>query len=163
MRQGDRDELLQPTLQDYVAPTEAPWRLDSQFFVGFFGGPLALGGIAYVNSQRLGMPRSRRRAVVWTVAGALLAEVVALVLLDVTGALAGLEDEGTQPLRLINQAAGVLAYPFVRRAQRSADRVYRLSHEDEDYASLLGPGILAAVVGGLIGLGVVLAVVGALT
>jgi hypothetical protein len=163
VRQGDRDELLEPTLQDYVAPTDAPWRLDSQFFVAFFGGPLALAGIAYINALRLGIPKPRRYAVLWIAAGALLAEIVALVVLDVTGALGGLKDNGTQPLRLINQAAGVLAYPFVRRVERSADRVYRLSHEDEDYSSLVGPGILAVIVGGLVGLGIVAWLVAALS
>lgn len=160
--QKEHENLFEPTLQDHVGPTEPPWRLDSQFFVAFFGGPLAIGAIAYLNAGRLGMPPARRYPILWIAAGAVAAEIALLVVLSATGTLEGLE-AGSSPIRLINQGAGVVAYPFIRRVQRSADRVFQLSHEDEDYGSLLGPGLLAVVVGGLVGIGIVLGVLGALT
>jgi hypothetical protein len=49
----------------------------------------------------------------------------------------------------MNGIAGVVAYPFIARVQRSADRVFRLQHEDEDYASLWGPGFVAGFLGAL--------------
>jgi hypothetical protein len=36
-----------------------PWRLASQFYVAFFGGPLAAGAIGLLNGKRLGLPRER--------------------------------------------------------------------------------------------------------
>jgi hypothetical protein len=148
---AETDDLLQPTLADYVAPAEPPWRLDSQFWVAFFGGPLAVGGISYLNAGRLRLPRRGR--ILWVTAAALVAELLAVYVFVATGVASALGENESRAVRLLTQAAGVVAYPFLYRMQRPSDRVFRLDHEDEDYASLWGPGLLAVVAGGLAGVG----------
>ena len=60
MSRPERDELFAPTLSQTarteLPPGEKPWRLNSQFYVAFFGGPLAAGTIGYLNGKRLGVP-----------------------------------------------------------------------------------------------------------
>ena len=149
------DPLRSPTLQDReprVLSGERPWRLESQFWVAFFGGPLAASAIAFLNCRRLGVDERTRRWV-FAVAAAGLGAAVLFAL----GLVAADVGSGA---RLGNQAAGVLAYLPLRRLQKSADRVYRFYEErsdDDAYASLWGPG-LAAVFG--LGLPVTLALAG---
>jgi hypothetical protein len=57
---ADLDKLLRPTLQDQRRTGARPWRVESQVYVGFFGGPLAIGAIAFLNSHRLGVPGNGR-------------------------------------------------------------------------------------------------------
>lgn len=42
--------MSEATLAPTVAPR--PWRTDSLFWVAFFGGPLAVAGIAFLNARR---------------------------------------------------------------------------------------------------------------
>ena len=141
------DPLRSPTLQGHgrqLASGERPWRIESQFWVAFFGGPLAASAIAFLNCRRLGVAeRSRRWVVAVAVAGlgAAVLFAVGLVAADVgSGA------------RLGNQAAGVLAYLPLLRLQKPADRVYRFYSEKSDeeaYSSLWGPGLAAVFALGL--------------
>jgi hypothetical protein len=133
------DELLKPTVGTTRRSSERPWRLGSQFWVAFFGGPLAAALVGYLNGSRLGIPERAKR---WMVAagigglGLAVALAVAIVSFDV--------DVGA---RLANQMAGVVTYGATYKLQRSGDRVYQFYGEDEEaYDSLWGPG-LALVLG----------------
>ena len=136
----DRDELLQPVLAGRRTPVAyKPWRLQSQIYVGFFGGALAVGAIAFANSVMLGMPRRARVAIVGI---ALAAEAALLV-------VAALTEPGV--VRLGNVAAGLLAYAGAYLLQRSPDRVYHFhTDEDEPYTSLFGAGLVAVIVGRIV-------------
>jgi hypothetical protein len=137
----DRDDLLQPVLVGYQRRQTGakPWRVQSQIYVGFFGGALAIGGIAFANSIMLGLPVRARVAIV---AMALAAEA-ALV------AAAALIEPGI--FRFGSVVAGLVVYGGVYLVQRSADRVY-LFHTDEDepYERLFGAGLVACIVARLI-------------
>jgi len=139
-----RDDLFAPSLETARRPgeLERPWRLSSQFWVAFFGGPLAIGVIAWLNSHRLALG-ARTRVLIALTAAAGLALGVGLAL---GIAAADLEAGG----RLASGAAGVLAYGVLYRLQKPADRVYSFyDREGKDYASLTGPGIAAALVFGI--------------
>lgn len=147
-----RDDLFQPSLRGVARkPREEgnrPWRLGSQFYVAFFGGPLAVAAIAWFNSERLGMPTSARRWIPVVGLAGLVASVVAAVAADT-------DFGGAQ--RLIVRISGVAAFGLLYLLQRAPDRVYHaFSEGDEDaiYDSLWGPGLAATV-----GLGIVTAIV----
>jgi hypothetical protein len=141
------DPLLSPTLQDGQqddGAREPPWRLQSQFWVAFFGGPLAASAIAFFNCRRLRVPSESRRWIFVIAAAALgAAGLLAFVLVAA--------DVGSGA-RLANQAAGVLAFIPLHRLQKSADRVYLFygdQDEDDAYESLWGPGLAAVFLLGL--------------
>jgi hypothetical protein len=130
----DKDDLLQPVLQGREPTPYLPWRLTSQVYVGFFGGALALGGIAFLNAAMLGMSYLARVAIVAVVlaAEAAFATFVALT--------------GIDEIRIASTAAGLVAYGGVYLIQRSADRVYHFHADDPDeYQSLVGPGLVAVI------------------
>jgi hypothetical protein len=140
------DDLFAPTLETARRPGERrkPWRLSSQFWVAFFGGPLAIGTIAWFNSHRLELERDARRWIALTaVAGLALGVGLALA------AGIAVPDLGSGG-RLASQAAGVLTYGVLHRIQKPADRVYSFyDREGDGYASLKEPGIAAALGFGL--------------
>ena len=136
------DDLFSPSLSQTakrrLPEGSRPWRLGSQFYVAFFGGPLAIAAIGYLNATRLGLPSSRA----WQIAAAGAAAFAGAV-----AAVLALESDVTP--RLIVAVAGVACYVVVRRLQKDADRLYGLGQDDElAYDSLVGPGLLAVVVGG---------------
>jgi hypothetical protein len=136
-RTTDRDDLFQPALSGrrQETPREYPWRLGSQVYVAFFGGPLAVGGIGAFNAGFLQMPK---RAIAAIVATALVAEAAFLVVY----AVAGLDDSG----RIASTVAGLAAFGVIYLIQRSADRVYHFhTREEEPYQSLFGPGFVAVI------------------
>ena len=140
------DDLFTPTISTARRPgaLAKPWKLGSQFWVAFFGGPIAAGVIAFLNGRRLALTDRKRRLMLATGAAGFFVGIGA------AAALKGLDLGGT-PARLGNQIAGVLAYLVLYRLQRPADRVYVFygseeKDEDEAYDSLWGPG-LAAVFG----------------
>ena len=134
------DDLFAPSLEQTKQPGERgkPWRLSSQFWVAFFGGPLAAAVIAHQNAARLALDERRRLLLIVSgLVGFLLAVALAVVLERV--------DAGFGP-RLVNQAAGVISYGAFYKLQRPGDRVYQYYSdlpEDRAYDSLLGPGALA--------------------
>ena len=133
----DRDDLLQPVLAGHQRrPVDVkPWRLQSQIYVGFFGGALAVGGIAFFNAVMLGVPVRARVAIV---ALALAAEAALFTAVALT-------EPGI--LRFGGVAAGVGVYGGAYLIQRSADRVYQYhTHDDEPYESLFGAGFVACIV-----------------
>ena len=150
--QNARDDLFQPSLRGVARkPREEgnrPWRLGSQFYVAFFGGPLAVAAIAWFNAERLGMPSSARRWIPAIGLAGLVASVVAAVAIDTD--LGGAQ-------RLIVRIAGVAAFGLLYLLQRAPDRVYHAFNEgDEDalYDSLWGPGLAATF-----GLGILQAII----
>jgi hypothetical protein len=156
-----RDDLFQPSLQDHPGvqpiPRERPWRLGSQLWVAFFGGPLAIAIIAYLNARRLGVARARERAILALGLGVSLAYAVALVFW-ITPALAAAEPGSGERtlLRYSSRAVALVLYLGLRLLQRQADALYRFHRdapESEIYAPLWVPGFLA----GLFSLGAILA------
>ena len=136
-------DLLTPTLtehrpRDWSSPL--PWRLGSQVFVAFLGGPVAVTIIALRNGARLRMPRSPLLAMAAVGVAGTIAAVLAARFIDA----------GVAP-RLLVQVAGVVTYGALFVLQRSPDRVHSTfsPHEDadDDYASLWGPGVLAVLAG----------------
>ena len=136
------DDLLEPTLDRHRArPEDAPrvWRLGSQLYVAFFGGPLAAAAVGFLNGKRLGLPAGRLALIV--AIGA-----VGLVAAGAVGASLG----GDVSPRFLLIAAGVASYLGIRELQKHADRRLRAGRdEDEIYASLWIPGLLIVVVCGL--------------
>ncbi|MEN0064381.1 MAG: hypothetical protein AAGA48_19700 [Myxococcota bacterium] len=145
------DELFQPTVaRTQRAPgTPNPWYVTSQFWLAFFGGIFALFSIAWLNTYRLGMNNHERvRVVLWTgfaflaVTGALWAYVAAF--------------EGVAPsitgIRIAYRVGAVALYAALARIQRSAYRRYDylVNSEESAFSSLWIPGIVAAVVAGVL-------------
>jgi hypothetical protein len=147
-----KGDLLTPTLQGHRPrdwASRRPWRLSSQVFVAFLGGPLAVTLIAALNGERLALDRSR---------------LGLIALIGLAGTAAGVLAAGLLPgdaPRLIVQVAGVLTCGPLYVLQRSPDRVFSTfsPHDDpdEDYGSLWGPGFAAVVAGWIVQAPLVLA------
>jgi len=77
----DLDNFLTPSLQGYQnqalsLPLKKPWRLNSQFWIAFFGGVLPLMVIAYLNGKRLHLSGKHLRLII-------VVGIVALVVVGV--------------------------------------------------------------------------------
>ena len=148
----DRDDLYSPTLTDVHrrrADLPQPWRLGSQLYVAFLGGPLAAATVGYLNGKRLGLPRERLLAIAALGVLGLLLVVVAIA---VTGA--------DNRARFISNVSGVLTFLGARQLQGDADRVYRAQAADENeaFASLWGPGLLIVLASSLVTAAIVIPV-----
>lgn len=150
-----RDDLFSPSLTQTAArelPAGGrPWRLGSQFYVSFFGGPLAAGAVGYLNGRRLGLSLERRLAMIGIgLAGFAGALVLAVSVLDA--------DSGGR--RFPVAIAGVAAFLATRQLQHRADRLYGFGKDEEQaYDSLWGPGLAIVVLFGLLSVVVVAAVI----
>jgi hypothetical protein len=136
------DDLLQPTLAGREAASPGrprPWRLTSQVYPAFFGGPLAVGAIAVLNSVWLRMPPR-------------LPIAIGAIALAAEGAFAALYvTVGDSAAGLATAVAGLAVYGAAYLLQRSPDRVYHYyAREDQPYASLFLPGLGAIVAARLI-------------
>lgn len=135
------NDLLRPSLEDRTLPPagrERPWRLGSQVYVAFFGGPVAVTGIALLNAGRLRLRSTT--SVLIAVCG--LAGLIATVVLA-----ASVEDLPTYGRRAI----ALVAWGGMWWAQRFADRAYGFHARDEEpYASLWIPGAVAVVLGNIV-------------
>lgn len=146
MKDDRDDDLFAPSLAGVqrgpVPEGERPWRVSSQFYVAFFGGPLAAAFVGVLNGRRLGLPSAR----LWGIAAA---GAVALVVAAVAVAVFAM-DAGRGP-RLALIGSGVAAYALANRLQRDADRRYAAGRSaDELYDSLWYPGIPIAIGLGLV-------------
>jgi len=143
VRDAVDDDLFTPALQErrFEVPAEGerPWRLGSQLYVAFFGGPLAAGAIAWMNADKLDVKWRDRRLIVAAAVAGLVAVVVAAFFVD-----------GSSPLRLAVRIAGVVAWGPMYLAQRSADRVYAMYAPDDAYDSMWGPGLACTLGFGLL-------------
>ena len=132
------DELLQPT----VAPARArplPWRVQSQFWVAFFGGVPAVTAIALLNARRLGSSARKQ----WLILLVGLAGVALFL------AFLVLKDSSSKTLvRAAGRILAVAIFLVFAWIQRADDRHYQVFGAG-DYASLWGPGI-AAVIGSIV-------------
>lgn len=137
----ERDELFTPSLTQtsrrLLDEGERPWRLGSQFYVAFFGGPLGAATVGWLNGGRLQLPPARRVAIA---AAGLAAFALAAVLVRVV------DSEWASP-RFVLSATGLLAYAVSRWLQHAADRRYGIGEEDP-YDSLWGPGLAIVLVCG---------------
>lgn len=150
------DDLYAPTLGrvEPLEEGERPWRLNSQLWVGFFGGALAVTAIALLNGRRLGLERGRLGAIAGIGLAALVGGLVVSAAFNLSGGL----------FRIDSRATGVVAYLGQSALQRVGNRHYQVyrARNDEDYDSLWGPG-LAAVFGlGLLQVGLTALVVHAI-
>ncbi len=145
---GDRDALFVPSLQDsadtvYQPP---PWRISSQFVVGFLGGALATTAIAWLNARRLRLRPGRRRGILIVgAAGVVLSLVLAAILFRT--AAPGLRPASA--VRLSNRLVGLLVYLVLAKIQLPGDRLFAV-HGGGEHASLWIAGALAIVLGGLL-------------
>jgi hypothetical protein len=137
----ERDELFTPSLTQtrrrILVEGERPWRLGSQFYVAFFGGPVGAATVGWLNGGRLQLPQARRVAIA---AAGLAAFALAAVLVR------AVDSEWASP-RFLLAATGVLAYAVSRWLQHAADRRYGIGQEDT-YDSLWGPGLAIVLVCG---------------
>ena len=142
------EDLFTPTLQEHVPRHERtalqPWRLGSQVYVAFFGGVLAVTAIALINAGLLRAP-GRVRAGILACGAAGLAVVVLVASLLLSG------DDVPDGARTALILVGVAAWGGMYLLQRSWDRIYvsfaREKEDDELYESLVGPGLVAVIVG----------------
>ncbi|HEX8205027.1 MAG TPA: hypothetical protein VF587_03095 [Solirubrobacteraceae bacterium] len=141
-------DLLTPSLDDHAAPPPGrrPWRLSSQFYVAFFGGVLAVTAIAFVNAGRLRADQRRRLLILGSGVLGLAAGIVA--------AVAGHDSLDASDLRLIERGIALVTCGAMYLIQRTPDRLHhyfgRGSTPDEEYDSLVGPGIAAVICGAII-------------
>ncbi|HEX7149983.1 MAG TPA: hypothetical protein VF618_00740 [Thermoanaerobaculia bacterium] len=137
------DDLLQPTIATDGRVRPKPWRIQSQFYVCFFGGPIPGTLIAFLNAKRLHLGAGARRNIV--LAG--LAATVAFALLVYFAPL------GERPGRTVRTWAhltgALLWWLALSRIQRPAD-LMRNAAGDAEYASLWGPGLASSLLLGAI-------------
>jgi multisubunit Na+/H+ antiporter MnhB subunit len=117
-----------------------PWRLGSQLYVAFFGGPLGAAAIGWFNGGRLGLSRSRSAVIVVIGAAGFLVTLALVVAID-----AG---SGRSP-RLVMAGVGVACYVATRELQKPADTRYAVGRDQDAYDSLWLPGIATVIVCGL--------------
>lgn len=140
------DDLLRPSFADRT-PAQAsgarPWRLSSQAYVAFFGGLLAVTTIAFFNARRLGLPAGRLALILLAGFGGLAVEVAVL---------STMADAGGPQLRMVTRIVALCAWGGMYVLQRAADRRYHhfRSGENDEYAGLLGPGLVASIGLGLV-------------
>ena len=131
---GTEDDLFAPSItREEPTTTARPWRVESQGYVAFFGGVLAVSTIAFINCGRLGIAARR----VWIVVIAVVALAAEIVFAVTAG-----WDSGILPFRV----AAMLAFGGMYLLQRNADRRFHY-YGGGEYSSLVGPGILAAILG----------------
>ncbi|HET8775209.1 MAG TPA: hypothetical protein VFP80_15520 [Thermoanaerobaculia bacterium] len=138
------DELLRPTVAD-APKRRLPWRVSSQFWVAFFGGIPAVTGIAFLNARRLGSSARRQQ---WILVAGLVAMAAFLALF----AWLRETDDGARTLRLVARVLAVVLFLVLARIQREDDGRHQVFGSGQ-YAPLWIPGILAAVISGLLLLG----------
>jgi hypothetical protein len=130
------DDLFTPTVTDKASDLARPWRVDSLLYPGFFGGPLAATVLGVINGRRLGVGTRAQAAVV---TAGLLAIVGRLVIITAVGQFTG--------TRIVIAMAGVAVWGAILLTQRRAFRGFQLTGGEP--ASLLWPG-LAAAIGGFV-------------
>ena len=136
------DDLLRPTVTP-PPDTKPPWRIRSQFWVAFLGGPLPATVIAYLNAGRLRLGRTEKTQIV--IAGAVALAVLLVPAYFSSELAAAINTQPRTATRLALRAIGLLLYLVLAKIQRPADRL-RVLGMDERYDSLWAPG-LAAVIG----------------
>jgi hypothetical protein len=157
-RSPERDaDLFSPSLRQSarrdLPAGSRPWRLRSQFYVAFFGGPLAAAAIGFLNGRRLGLSRER----LWAIAGIGIVAFVAVLAL--AGLVLAADTSVNRGPRLMLTVAGVVSFLAAHELQKDADRLYGLNRDEEQtYDSLWGPGLGTVLLAGIFSVAVVAAV-----
>lgn len=142
---SDLDDLLQPSVgQSPREPREKPYRVQSQFWVAFFGGILPVTAVALLNAQRLGIDKRKR----WLMgAAALIALVVVFVLLMQQPPFTDLAGfaRSSREVRLFSRITSVALFLVLAALQKPADAHYQV-FSGGDYASLWKVGIATTLI-----------------
>jgi len=146
-------DLLTPTLQEQT-PLQTrgvglPWLPDNQLYVAFFGGVIPVAIIAILNGPRLGMRADRQQMMIAVSVVGFVSTVALMVLFVVVQ-----PDISIHPRtvgRRIQQLCGLLTWLALAKLQAPAERRYDVRVDEEQYASLWGPGLAAVFGGGLLG------------
>ncbi|HEU5109070.1 MAG TPA: hypothetical protein VFT95_11025, partial [Micromonosporaceae bacterium] len=138
-----------PTIQARTEPRVAPWNPRSIVYAAFFGGPLAATVLGVLNVRRLAAGPAA--------AAAILAAGVAAI-----GARFGIAATmGERPgAQIARGLCGVAVWGVVMLVQKRPFRVWSLAHE-RDHASLLWPGLAAAIGCGVLEYAAILLLLGA--
>lgn len=144
------DDLFQPTLhratRDPSLP--APWQVQSQLYVAFFGGCVSVAAIAWLNVRRLGGDKLvEGRKVVRL---SLLVWVLATVLAGVLLLTLGIDEDRQRYARWTLRAFAVGLHFGLARIQQPLERRYEALYDDPEYASLWRPGFVAVIAGNLV-------------
>jgi hypothetical protein len=141
---GDLDDLLRPTISaEPLEPRKKPWRVQSQLWVAFFGGILAVTVIAIINARRLGIERQKR----WLMA---TAGLIALGILFALWMRQPLADDfmayarATRNFRFLGRFIAVALFLLLAWFQKRAD-AHHLVFATGDYASLWAAGVGASI------------------
>ena len=141
------DDLLRPTVTAPPSGAKPPWRIHSQFWVAFFGGPMPAAVIAYLNARRLRLGQRERMQIVFAGAVSLVMLLVAVYFVPELAASIRMQERPTA--RLAIRLIGVLLYLVLAKIQSPADRLRNLGN-DERYDSLWIAGITAILVLGIL-------------
>lgn len=131
------DDLISPTIDSGYGVVDRPWRPTSILYPAFFGGPLAAAVLGLMNARRLALGRTVLLGVAAAGVGAVLARFVLT---------AALHEHGLAPI--LGGLTGVAVWSAVVATQRRPFQVHE--RRDGETASLVWPGIVAAVGGGLL-------------
>jgi hypothetical protein len=139
------DELFRPTIETEPATSgPPPWRPESIGYPAFFGGALTATVLGLINGRRLGLRIGPLLCIVAAGAAAFAGRVLATAAID-TGSSG----------RLLGSLAGLAVWAVVFAFQKRPFRIY--SARDLEPASLVKPGIAAAIGCGIVELALVLA------
>lgn len=139
------DELFTPTIKARPVPTKPPWRPESIVYPAFFGGPLAATVLGLINGRRLLLGSAQ----LWLIAATGLACFAGRL-------AAAMAWDSNSVGRLGGSIAGIAVWAVVNFLQRRPMRLFL--HNDGEPASLIGPGIAAAIGCGLIEVLIIVAV-----
>lgn len=154
-----RPDLMAPSLgrstRVVAEPGQEPWRLQSMFYVAFFGGTAALAWIAYQNAIRLQADEAVRKRI--AIAGIVVSLItcVWIGMLNTNDAMAAALGNllpGMRPgrvARLVMRIVAVVLYLLFLTWLKAADRRY-IAFGDGERASLWRPGLTAVVAGDIV-------------
>lgn len=134
------DELFSPTIRNEPLPRPAPYRVGSNVYVGFFGGPVAASLVAAVNARRLSVRSEARRNVLLV---GLVFVVLTLVVAFVVPA-----DANARAVRLPVQLLGAVCAVVQSRFLVSRERYWQ--GRGVTPASLWGFGFVAVLGAGVV-------------
>lgn len=140
------DDLFRPTVTDRSVPEQRPWRPASIVYPASFGGPLAATVLGLLNGHRLVISRTAALVIAGTGGAAIAGRLILTVALD--------PNRGG---RLLGSVAGLLVWIVLLTVQKRPFRTFELRGGEP--ASLVRPGLAAAIGCGLLEVAVLVLVV----